>query len=68
MYTFQGIWHRSLRLGSHPGLQGTPLDAHRDDSMLAARFSKNYDTIFRSWPLMYQNVIFSDETMNSPHQ
>ena len=43
---------------SHPGLQITPLDAHRGGSMSAASFSKNYDTRVQFWPIMFQNAVF----------
>ena len=46
-YTFPYIWHRSLHLVSHPGLQSTPLDAHREGSMSAPSFRKNYDTRYK---------------------
>ena len=52
------IWHQSLHLVSHPGLQSTPLDAQRDGNMSAASFSKNYDTRVEFWPIMFQNVTF----------
>ena len=69
MYLFAYIWHWSRRLVSHTGgLQSTPLDARRDGNMSAADFSKNYDTRVKLWPLLCQNVIFSNKTMNSPYQ
>ena len=61
IYTNLYVRHWSLHLVSHPGLQSTPLDARRDGNVSAADFNKNYDTRIKIWPLVCQNVIFSDK-------
>ena len=66
MYTFQHIWHRSLHLVSHPGLQSTPLDAHREGSMSAASFRIDYDTRDKLWPIIFQNTTFAGKAHVPP--
>ena len=43
MLTNTYTWHQLLNSISNPGLQGTPSDAHQDESMSAARFGLIYD-------------------------
>ena len=66
IYTFPYIWHRSLHLVSHPGLQSTPWDAHRKGSMSAPSFRKNYDMRNKLWPIMFQNLTFPSRTREPP--
>ena len=68
IYTFPYIWHRSLHLVSHPRLRSTPLDAHRDGSMSAPSFRKNYDTRDKLWPIMFQNATFPSKTHEHPKE
>ena len=66
IYTFQYIWHRFLSLVSDPGLQSTPLDAHREVSMSAPSFRINCDTRDKLWPIMFQNLTFPSKTHDPP--
>ena len=60
------IWHRALHLVSHPGLQSTALNLHRDGSMSATIFGQIYDTRMKLWSMMCQNVTFSVKTVTRP--
>ena len=62
MYVNVYVWHQPLHLVSHPGLQSTPLDAHRGGDAYPANFAQNYDTRAESWPIMFQNVTCPDES------
>ena len=64
-HTFPHIWHRSLHLVSDPGLQGSPLDAHRKGGMSAPSFRINYDTRDKLWLIMLQNVTFPGKPMTT---
>ena len=66
VHTFPYIWHGSLAIATHPGLQSTPLDAHRDEGMSAPSFRQNYDTRDKLWPIMFQKATFPSKIYDPP--
>ena len=66
--TFPYVWHPFLHLVNDPGLQSTPLDAHREGSTSAPSFRKNYDMRDKLWPIRFHNTTLLAKPVTPPEE